>query len=50
MTITNTGLGDVITCQQVAFAKIPDINYAKEAGMNEWTFDVIKRNTVLGAG
>lgn len=50
MTIANTGNNDVTLIQAAAFKKKPAITYAKEAGMNEWVFDAIKGNTVLGAG
>ena len=50
ITIRNSATGDNITLQQVAFKKRPSITYAKEAGMNEWTFDAIKTGTVLGTG
>lgn len=42
--------GDVITLRQAAFKKAPDISYKTEAGTNEWTFDAIVANTVLGVG
>lgn len=45
--INDSNRGDVITARQVAFAKSPDINYAKEAGMMEWEFNAIKINPVL---
>ncbi len=50
ITINDSGRGDLITIQAAAFNKKPTINYAKEAGFNEWVFDGIKLNTVLGAG
>ncbi len=40
--------GDAITCTQVAFSKAPDLNYAKEAGVNTWEFDVVSMVRVLG--
>lgn len=48
--VTDLGRGDVITLQQVAFKRSPSITYAKEAGINEWTFDAIQTTTVLGVG
>lgn len=42
--------GDSITLTQVAFKKRPSINYAKEGGMVEWTFDAVKTTQVLGVG
>lgn len=50
LTIVNTTTGDTITCQQVAFARWPDLNYAKDGGMNEWTFNAITIDQGLGAG
>lgn len=50
MVVTDFGRGDVITLSKVAFKKAPDITYAKEAGMNAWTFDAIYTNRVLGIG
>lgn len=42
--------GDVITCEQVAFSRPPDLTYAKDAGEMAWTFLAVKVNRVLGAG
>ena len=50
ITVVDTGLGDAITLQQVAFKKIPSLTYAKEGGMNEWVFDCVKGDQILGAG
>jgi len=50
ITIGDTGAGDAIALQQVAFKKVPTITYAKEGGMNEWTFDCVKGDAILGAG
>lgn len=50
MTIVDTARGDVTTAQAMAFNKVPTITYAKEAGINEWVFDAIKVDTILGAG
>jgi hypothetical protein len=50
LTMTNTVSGDVITCQQVGFAKVPDLNYAKEGGSVEWEFNVGIMDPALGAG
>ena len=48
ITITNPQSGDITTCRSCAFKKKPDIVYAKEGGMNEWTWEAIKIDTVLG--
>lgn len=50
ITIRNSATGDNITLTQVAFKKRPSITYAKEGGMNEWTFDAIKTDMTLGNG
>jgi len=50
MTVVDSARGDYTSIQSVAFKKLPTLTYAKEAGMNEWTFDGIKRDTILGAG
>lgn len=50
ITVVNGPLGDLTILQACAFKKVPTITYAKEAGMYEWTFDVIKGNSVLGKG
>lgn len=48
ITVSNPVTGDVITIQQCAFKKVPEIKYAKEGGMIEWEFDSGKINRVLG--
>lgn len=48
LTITDKTRGDVCTCEQVAFSKIPDLTLAKEAGMLEWTFDAVRISMALG--
>ncbi len=50
ITLGDTGQGDAITLQQVAFKKVPALTYAKEGGMNEWVFDCVKGDQILGAG
>lgn len=50
ITVGETGAGDGIAAQQVAFNKPPTITYAKEGGMNEWVFDAGKVDMILGAG
>lgn len=47
--LSNPQMGDVISMRQVAFAKAPDLTYAKEGGMNEWQFHVGKIDRALGA-
>ena len=46
---TDTQRGDSITCSQVAFSKLPDLTYGKEAGLIEWEFMAIQMNITLGA-
>ena len=50
MVVTDLARGDIITLQQVAFKKAPDLAYASEAGNNVWTFDAIRTDRVLGIG
>lgn len=50
LTVSNSGQGDLSILQSGAFAKKPKIEYQKEAGMYEWTFDFIQANTILGTG
>ncbi len=50
LTIVDSGRNDLTTVQAAAFKKKPVLTYAKEAGFNEWVFDGIKVNSVLGAG
>jgi hypothetical protein len=50
ITVADTGSGDVITLQQAAFKKVPTLTYAKEAGFNEWVFDIGKGDQILGVG
>lgn len=47
--INDSQRGDVITCTQVAFAKAPDLTFAKDAGMVEWEFMAIKIERTLGS-
>lgn len=46
--VTDSGRNDNTAVQAVAFKKKPTLTYAKEAGMNEWTFDGIKATSILG--
>jgi len=48
--ITDTKRGDVITCRQCAFVRAPDLNFQKVAGTNEWMFDAIAIDRVMGNG
>lgn len=42
--------GDFVSCEKVAFKKRAPLNFATEGGMNEWAFDAITTNVVLGVG
>jgi hypothetical protein len=48
ITVVNTESGDVSTCTQCAFKKLPDLKYGKEAGTNVWAFDVVAVNGFMG--
>jgi hypothetical protein len=48
VTLVNSQTGDAITCQVVAFQKAPSLTYAKDGGMNEWTFSAGIIDRVLG--
>jgi hypothetical protein len=48
VTLTDSSRGDFVACQGVAFKKVPDLNYAKEGGFNEWVFDALKIDRILG--
>lgn len=50
LSVVNIVSGDTITCQAVAFSKWPTLNYAKEGGTNEWSFDAGIIDQGLGAG
>lgn len=48
ITITNTKSGDVTIAREAAFKKKPTIVYSKDGNINEWVFDCIKIDTILG--
>jgi len=50
ITVRDAARGDLITATKVAFKKVPSLTYAKEGGMNEWTFDCGETTYVLGNG
>ena len=50
ITLTDLNRGDVITCKQAAFAKAPNLSYAKVAGLVEWEFNAVEITRALGAG
>jgi hypothetical protein len=49
ITLRNTATGDVVTCQQCAFKRFPDLSYAKDGGMNEWVWDAGIVDSLLGS-
>ena len=49
ITVSDTNLGDLVTLRNVAFKRAPNLTYAKEAGLNEWTFNVGQIDRALGA-
>lgn len=46
--ISDTARGDTTAARAVAFQKFPNITYAKEGGVNEWTFNAGYIDAVLG--
>ena len=50
ITIRDVARGDTITCQEVAFAKAPDLAFATEGGTFAWTFHAGKIERQLGSG
>lgn len=42
--------GDNIVLTQAAFKKSPDLVFAEEGNMNNWEFDAVYNDTVLGTG
>jgi hypothetical protein len=49
ITISDAVRGDTVTCRQCAFAKAPNLNYGKEAGTQDWEFNAIAIDRVLGS-
>ena len=50
VTVADPVRGDLVTCQQVAFAKHPDVVWQKEGNTNEWTFHAGVIDWSLGSG
>jgi hypothetical protein len=50
ITIRDLARGDHITCTDVAFARQPDVNYAKDGGEMAWVFHAGKTSVKLGRG
>lgn len=47
--VSDTERGDIVTCRQVAFVRVPDLNFQKAAGTLEWIFDAVYIDQVLGS-
>jgi hypothetical protein len=50
VTVSNPATGDAYPCTDVAFRKFPMITWAEDANMNEWSFDAINADPILGVG
>lgn len=50
LTVSDIVRGDVVSARRAAFAKLPDLTYAKDGGHNEWTFHCGHIDELLGAG
>jgi len=50
ITFQDAQRGDDITATEAAFQKGAGITYAKDGGMNEWTFNIVTLEMVLGTG
>ena len=49
ISITNSNTQDVVTATSVGFKKAPTITYAKDGGMNAWTFICGRIDRALGS-
>lgn len=49
LVINDVSRNDTIACRQVAFAKAPDLTYAKEGGTVDWEFDAVRIDIDLGS-
>jgi hypothetical protein len=50
VTVTNPITGDDYQASEVAYQKHPSVTWAEDANFNEWSFNAIKCNPVLGVG
>lgn len=50
ITVRDPIRGDSITCSFCGFRKAPDISFAKEGGVNEWSWNAAEIDQVLGNG
>jgi hypothetical protein len=48
--IYDTARGDQVTLRGAAFAKQPALVFAKVGNVNEWEFEAIQRDDLLGSG
>jgi phosphomannomutase len=48
LTVSNTAVGDLHVARQCAFKKKPDMKYAKDGDIIQWTFDAGKIDGTLG--
>lgn len=48
ITVSDVERGDFITARGCGFQKHPDLTYAKDGGLVEWTFKAIKIDQLLG--
>lgn len=49
ITLFDRNKGDVVTAEGVAFNKVPDLNFGKEAQIIEWQFSAVKISPTLGS-
>lgn len=49
ITLFDRNKGDVVTAEGVAFNKVPDLNFGKEAQVIEWQFSAVKISPTLGS-
>lgn len=47
--VSNAVQGDIITATAVAFRRVPNLNFQKVGGMNEWSFQAGRITPLLGA-
>ena len=48
ISVSNTASGDKTVCSSCAFAKKPDVVYAKAGGTVTWTFNALSIDSILG--
>ena len=50
ITVRDTARGDVATCRQVAFRKLPVLSFTKAGAIQEWEFNAGVVDILLGTG